>query len=62
MDLNDAIVVTDTLAKHKEIFIDIMMLEELGLMESNDNPLKNGLVMFLSFFIFGSVPSTLNFF
>jgi len=34
-----------------------MMMEELGLMESTDNPLKNGVVMFISFFLFGLVPS-----
>jgi hypothetical protein len=33
MNEADAVVVTDTLAKHKDIFVDVMMLEELGLAE-----------------------------
>ena len=59
MDINDAIIVTETLSKHKPILVDVMMLEELGLMENTDSPLKNGIVMFLAFFLFGAVPSNL---
>ncbi|EGD72389.1 vacuolar iron family transporter [Salpingoeca rosetta] len=46
------------MAKHREFFIDHMMVEELGLMppDEGESPAKNGLVMFLSFVAFGLVP------
>lgn len=34
-----------------------MMIEELGLIASNGDPIKDAFVTFLSFIIFGIVPS-----
>lgn len=55
---DDANTILTTMMKYKEIFLDHMMILELGLQtpDESDNPLKNGLVTFLSFVIFGSVP------
>ena len=46
------------MSKHKEFFIDHMMVEELGIMtpDEDESPAKNGLVMFLSFMAFGLIP------
>lgn len=52
----DAKKMVDIVAKNKEGWIDIMMKEELGIMEDNDSPLKNALVTFGSFALFGFVP------
>lgn len=54
----DARTVIGILSKHKEMFVDLMMVDELGLSlpDENDAPWKNGVVTFLSFVVFGSVP------
>lgn len=54
----DARLVIHTLAKYKEAFIDIMMVEELNLMpiDEDSNPMMGGMITFASFMIFGSVP------
>ncbi|TMW66826.1 hypothetical protein Poli38472_011942 [Pythium oligandrum] len=54
----DATLVVHTLAKYKEAFIDIMMVEELNLMpiDEDDSPLTGGIVTFASFMIFGVIP------
>lgn len=54
----DAKLVVHTLAKYKEAFIDIMMVEELHLMptDDEDSPLKGGIITFVSFMIFGVIP------
>lgn len=54
----DATNVIETLAKYKNVFLDLMMVEELGLMppDESDNPAKNGLVTFFAFALFGFVP------
>ena len=33
-----------------------MMTDELGIMENDESPLKNGIVTFLSFVLFGFIP------
>jgi VIT1/CCC1 family predicted Fe2+/Mn2+ transporter len=50
--------VIKTMAKYKEFFIDIMMIEELALKvpSPDDNPYKEGLVTFVSFLVFGLMP------
>mmetsp|Transcript_8186 Transcript_8186/g.16318 ORF Transcript_8186/g.16318 Transcript_8186/m.16318 type:complete len:287 (+) Transcript_8186:195-1055(+) len=50
--------VVKTMAKYKEFFIDIMMCEELQLKVPGDdeNPYMDGLITFLSFLIFGTMP------
>lgn len=52
----DAKVLSETIAKSKKAWVEIMMVEELGLVDSDESPAKNGLVTFISFVVFGVVP------
>ena len=52
----DSKLICDVLAKYKEAWVDIMMVEELGLIPDDENPLKNALVTFFSFAFFGLMP------
>lgn len=54
----DARLVINTLAKYKEAFVDIMMVEELNLMpiDESHSPIFGGLITFASFMLFGAVP------
>lgn len=54
----DAQQILSTMMKYKELYLDHMMVLELGLQspDENENPAKNGLVTFGSFVLFGSVP------
>ena len=52
----DARKVVDLLSKNKEAWVDIMMIEELGIVTSDESPMKNALVTFFSFGLFGLVP------
>jgi len=54
----DAEQVVDILSKHKSTFVDVMMVEELGIMppDEDDAPWKDGLVTFFSFCFFGAIP------
>ncbi len=52
----DAKTAVDILSKHEKAWIDIMMVEELGLVENRESPIKNALVTFVSFIFFGSIP------
>ncbi len=52
----DARTIVEILAKDKKVMVDAMMVEELGLLESNDSPYGNAVATFLSFVIFGFVP------
>eukprot|EP00921_Rhytidocystis_pertsovi_P020300 GHVQ01032263.1.p1 GENE.GHVQ01032263.1~~GHVQ01032263.1.p1 ORF type:complete len:199 (+),score=26.97 GHVQ01032263.1:432-1028(+) len=54
----DARDIVDITFKYKRFFIQHMMVEELGLMVGEDGPtpIRRGMVMFLSFVIFGLVP------
>ncbi len=56
MNEEDAKTVVDIIAKNKEAWIDIMMVEELGIIQEDESPLKNALVTFLSFITFGFIP------
>lgn len=58
MSRDEATQIIDILARHKDIFVDTMMVDELGINppDDSDQPWKNGLITFLSFLIFGSVP------
>ncbi|KNC56397.1 vacuolar iron transporter [Thecamonas trahens ATCC 50062] len=58
MTEDDAVTVVDIISKDPKLFVDIMMVEELGLNpdDENESPAKQGLVMFFSFLIFGAVP------
>jgi vacuolar iron transporter family protein len=53
---DDAQTMVDILAQHKEAWVDVMMVEELGIIEADESPLKNALVTFVSFGVFGFIP------
>ena len=52
----DAETIVGILSRHEEAWLDVMMVEELGLVDSDESPAKNGVVTFFSFAIFGFVP------
>ena len=52
----DAKIAVEALSKHEKPWVDIMMVEELGMVEDYELPLKNALVTFTSFVFFGSIP------
>ena len=58
MTFEEATTVVDILSRHKDLFVDVMMVDELGLSppDEDDAPWKNGVVTFFSFLAFGSVP------
>lgn len=52
----DAVRIVDIISKNRETWVDIMMVEELGIVEEEESPLKNAVVTFLSFIVFGFIP------
>ena len=56
MTEDEARAMVEIMAKYKRAWLDIMMLEELGIVESNESPLKNAIATFLSFCAFGFIP------
>ena len=56
LDPTDAETITKILAKYKDAWLDIMMLEELELGGDEESPIKNALVTFFAFELFGLVP------
>lgn len=58
MSKEDASSVVSVMAKYKDFFVDVMMVEELGLMvpDESESPAANGLVTFASFVACGSLP------
>eukprot|EP01119_Soliformovum_irregulare_P016508 TRINITY_DN4783_c0_g1_i1.p2 TRINITY_DN4783_c0_g1~~TRINITY_DN4783_c0_g1_i1.p2 ORF type:complete len:148 (-),score=30.01 TRINITY_DN4783_c0_g1_i1:38-481(-) len=56
MSLHDAHNTIETLSLYPDLFLEIMMQQELGMIEEDESPLKNGLVTLISFIIFGSTP------
>lgn len=54
----DAENVVAIMSKYKNFFLDVMMVEELGLMppDEDDSPAKAGFVTFASFIVFGFIP------
>eukprot|EP00161_Ancyromonas_sigmoides_P018477 TRINITY_DN5110_c0_g1_i1.p1 TRINITY_DN5110_c0_g1~~TRINITY_DN5110_c0_g1_i1.p1 ORF type:complete len:280 (+),score=100.77 TRINITY_DN5110_c0_g1_i1:59-898(+) len=58
LSLEDAETVVSILSKDTEFFVDIMMVEELNLMplDESESPVKNGMVTFASFVVFGLIP------
>eukprot|EP00033_Pygsuia_biforma_P001337 GCRY01001515.1.p1 GENE.GCRY01001515.1~~GCRY01001515.1.p1 ORF type:complete len:320 (+),score=48.99 GCRY01001515.1:72-1031(+) len=58
MPAEDAKIVVDIMAKHKQFFLNVMMVDELGLMpvKDDENPLPDALVTFGSFCAFGTIP------
>jgi VIT1/CCC1 family predicted Fe2+/Mn2+ transporter len=56
VDAGDARQVVDLLARHKGAWVDVMMVEELGIVESDESPLRNAVATFVAFALFGLVP------
>ncbi len=52
----DAKKIIELLAKNKPAFVDRMMVDELGIVENKENPVRNGAITFGSFALFGFVP------
>lgn len=52
----DAQTVVATLMKNKEVFLDTMMKEELGIIQTSESPIWNALTTFISFITFGFIP------
>lgn len=59
LSFDDATTIVSIISKDPKLFVDFMMVEELGLLidlEDAHGPKKQGFVMFFSFLIFGSIP------
>ncbi len=56
MSSEDAKTVVEIISKYPEAWVDIMMTEELGIIETDESPIKNSIATFLSFALFGFVP------
>jgi vacuolar iron transporter family protein len=52
----DANTIVNIIAKDKKLWVDTMMVEELGIIQDDESPVKNALVTFFSFAIFGFIP------
>lgn len=52
----DAQTVVDIFARNKETWVEVMMVEELGIVRTDESPLRNAVVTFLSFAVFGLIP------
>ncbi|KAL4494966.1 hypothetical protein ABPG72_015666 [Tetrahymena utriculariae] len=52
----DARTIVELISKNKQAWVDIMMVEELGLLPQEEDPVKNGIVTFISFALFGLIP------
>jgi VIT1/CCC1 family predicted Fe2+/Mn2+ transporter len=52
----DATDVVEILSGHRDAWVDIMMVEELGIVEETESPWRNAVATFFSFGIFGFVP------
>jgi VIT1/CCC1 family predicted Fe2+/Mn2+ transporter len=52
----DAAAMVSILAKNPKAWIDIMMVEELGIIGSDESPLANAAATFFSFVVFGFIP------
>jgi len=58
MSKEDAQAVVEIIAKDKKSWVDTMMIEELGILPSDESPVKNALATFVSFVCFGFLPVT----
>lgn len=58
MTKEEATTVVTIMSRHKDLFVDVMMVDELGLSppDEDNKPWKNGCVTFFAFLAFGSVP------
>ncbi|NNC95815.1 MAG: hypothetical protein HKN92_09660 [Chitinophagales bacterium] len=48
--------ISEIISKYKNVWVDTMMVEELGLFNEEESPVKNALVTFFSFIVFGFIP------
>lgn len=53
---DDAKAMVDIIAKNPRAWVDIMMVEELGIVGGEDSPLGNAMATFFSFALFGFIP------
>ena len=53
---DEARTIVDILQRHKKAWVDIMMVEELGIVEESESPLKHAFATFISFLVFGCLP------
>lgn len=56
MAKEDAEAVVEIIAKDKESWVDTMMIEELGILPSDESPVGNAVATFVSFGVFGFLP------
>ena len=56
MPEQDAQTIVDIFARNQETWVEIMMVEELGIVRTDESPVRNAVVTFFSFAIFGFVP------
>ena len=56
----DAKAVVEIIARHEDAWVDIMMVEELGIVASEDSPARHALATFASFAFFGFTPLLAN--
>ena len=56
MNKEDAHSMVEILSRNKETWISVMMAEELGIVEAEESPIKNAVVTFISFLVFGFIP------
>jgi len=56
MPKEDAHAAVEIIAKDKKAWVDTMMVEELGIMPSNDSPIADAIATFISFASFGFLP------
>jgi len=59
MTAEDASIVANTMSKYKDFWVEHMMLTEIGILPPQaEGIVSNGVLMFLSFLIFGALPLT----
>ncbi len=56
LEREDAEAMVSILSKNHKAWVDVMMVEELGLVSTEESPLKNALATFAAFAVFGFVP------
>ncbi|MDA3949013.1 MAG: VIT1/CCC1 transporter family protein [Spirochaeta sp.] len=56
MDKEDAREIVERLSHNRTAWVDVMMVEELGIIEERESPLSNAVATFFSFEVFGFVP------
>jgi VIT1/CCC1 family predicted Fe2+/Mn2+ transporter len=56
LNRKDSKSLVNILKKNKKLWVETMMHDELGLIRGEVSPIKNGLVTFLSFNLFGFIP------